>query len=122
MERVDGFDATVAFIFDMLALEGLLDGLLGAFEFFVGLFQAFSGEFFQFFIASGVDIFEAGFFDFDARASHLKAVGEWRKNFERLAGDFLLFFGRESAQGAQIVKAVSKFDDENTDVLAGSNE
>ena len=106
MQRIDGFDAAIAAIFDVFLFEGLLDGFLCGLELFVGFFEAFSGEFFEFLVALRINIHETGFFDFDTNAAHLEAVGKWREDLERLAGDFLLLVRRECAKGTKVVKTI----------------
>ena len=106
VQRIDGFDAAIAAIFDVFLFESLLDGFLCCFELFVGFFEAFSGEFFEFLVALRVNIHETGFFDFDTDAAHLETVGEWREDLERFAGDFLLLVGRECAKGAKVMEAI----------------
>ena len=106
----------------MFFFEGIFDGLLGGFEFVVGLFEPAGGEFFELFVAAGIDVFEAGFLNFDTDAAHLETVGERGKYLERFEGDFFLFFGRESAERAKVVETVGNFDNKDANVLAGSDE
>lgn len=44
VEAIDRFGAAVALVFDTFFLEGGFDGVLGFFEFFVGLFEAIFGQ------------------------------------------------------------------------------
>ena len=58
----------------MFFLESLLDGFSCGFELFVGFFEAFSSEFFEFLVALRVNIHETSFFDFDTDAAHLETI------------------------------------------------
>lgn len=121
VEGIDGFDAAVAFVFDMLFLEGVFDGLTGFGELLVRLGEVFLGKLLEELITLWVEVTEGGFFDFDADVPHLEAVGERRENFKRLTGNFLLLGGWESAKGAKVVEAVGELDDKDANVLTGRN-
>ncbi len=122
VQGIDGFDATVAFVLDAFGFESLFDGRLSAFELFVGAFEALFGDVFELVVALAVEIVERGLLDFDANVAHLKTVGKRSEDFERFAGDFLLFVWTEGTEGAEVVEAVGEFDDKNADVLAGGDE
>ncbi len=122
MKRINRFDAAVALVFDMFFLEEILDGLAGVVELFVSALEAVFGELLELLVTLWIEIFETGFLDFDTDATHLETVGEWGKDIERFARDFLLFIWREGAEGAEIMEAVGEFDDEDADVLTGRDE
>lgn len=103
MQRVNRFYATVATVGDTFFFERMLNGLTGVLEFFVGLSEAFGGEVFEIFKTFWIDVTEGSFLDFNTNATHLKTVGKWRKNFERFASDFLLFFWRKRSESTEVV-------------------
>ena len=122
MEGIDGFYAAIALVFDMFFFEGFLDGLAGGLEFFVGFLKAFSGELLELFVATRIEIREGSFLDFDADAPRLHTVGEWGEDFERFAGDLLLFIWRQGTERAEIMETVGELNNKDADVLAGSDE
>ena len=109
MERIDRFDATIAFVLDVFFLKSVFDGFLGGFELLVGFLEAISGKRFKFFIAFRINIHEARFLNFDTDAPHLEAVGEWGEDFKRFFSNFLLFFGRKGAERTEIMEAIGYF-------------
>ena len=122
VERINRFNAAVTFVGDLLFLERLLNGGLSGLEFLIGFLETVGGKIFEFFIAARIDVAEASLFDFNADAAHLKTVGKRRKNFKRFAGNFLLFFGWQGAERAQIMEAISKLNNKYANVLAGGDE
>jgi len=82
VKRINGFDAAITLVFDVLFLEDTFDGSLCVLEFFVGALEAFGGEFLELFVTLWVEIFEASLLDFDTNATHLETVGERRKDIE----------------------------------------
>ena len=75
MERIDGFNATVDFKLDFFFAEGGFNGRFGGFELFVGGFEFGLRELVEFFVAFGIDMSEADFFELGADATHLQSVG-----------------------------------------------
>lgn len=106
----------------MFFFEGVFDFFAGMFEFVVSLFDASIGKLAEFLVTFWVEIFKGYFLDLDANFTHLETVGEWGENFERFTRDFALLVGRKSRESAEIVQAVGELDDEDTNVLTGSDE
>ena len=75
MEGIDGLNAAIAFELDFFFLESILNGALGVFELFVGLFEAFFGEILEKFKTARVEVAETGFLDFNTDAIPVSRIG-----------------------------------------------
>ena len=51
-------------------------------------------------------VYEFTLGELDAEKAHVETVGERSENLKRFFGDFLLLVGRESREGAEIVKTI----------------
>ncbi len=111
MEGVDGFDSAGDFGVEFFFFQKVGDFFFDFFERLGGLLVVFFDEVFEVVIALRVDVREGEVGEFDAETTHVEAVGKRGEDFQSFGGDFLLFVGRESGEGAGVVEAVGEFDD-----------
>jgi len=116
MNGVEALDAAFDFGGDGAFDEFFADGVLNFVEeFFVG--AALAGEIFlEAEGAGGLESVEGEVFKLATDEAHAEAMGDGSVEVEGLTGDTVLFFGREELQGAHVVEAVGKLDDDDADV------